>query len=150
MPGAPTRHSLTMRSDPEELGRMRAWLREVMAAYPNAEEETSALLTAAGELCTNAIKHAYEGQAGQPIELRLDAFDDRVVLQIEDFGTSFNPERYKPPDLESRPEHGMGLFIVRSLMDAFEMDVARPRGTRWTLTKYVGRSASGAPGDKRP
>jgi serine/threonine-protein kinase RsbW len=129
---------------------MRAWLRDALATYPASDGETAALLTAAGELCTNSIKHAYEGRGGEPIELRLDAFADRVVLEIEDFGRAFDAARYVPPDLESRPNHGMGLFIVRSLMDSLEVDVARPRGTRWTVTKYVGRRGSAASGQKSP
>jgi anti-sigma regulatory factor (Ser/Thr protein kinase) len=30
----------------------------------------------------------------------------------------------------------MGLFLVRQSVDEVQFDVARPRGTRWTLVKY--------------
>ena len=115
-------HTLALTSDPEQLARMRAWLRRV--------------LTAVGELCTNAIKHAYGGGGGQPIHLTVTAFEDRLVVEVEDFGRPFDPARYVPPDLDARPEHGVGLFLARSLVDSLAPDVARPRGTRWVLVKY--------------
>jgi anti-sigma regulatory factor (Ser/Thr protein kinase) len=33
-------------------------------------------------------------------------------------------------------ESGVGLYIVKRLADEFSFDLARERGTRWTLVKY--------------
>lgn len=128
-------HTLALTSDPEELARMRSWLRRVLASGGASEQEEAAILTAVGELCTNAIRHAYGG-GGQPIHLKVAAFEDRLVVEVEDFGRPFDPARYVPPDLDAGPEHGVGLFLARSLVDSLEPDVARPRGTRWVLVKY--------------
>ncbi|HBH03291.1 MAG TPA: hypothetical protein DDZ42_15465 [Candidatus Rokubacteria bacterium] len=129
-------HTLALTSDPEQLARMRAWLRRVLTAGGASGQEEAAILTAVGELCTNAIKHAYGGGGGQPIHLTVTAFEDRLVVEVEDFGRPFDPARYVPPDLDARPEHGVGLFLARSLVDSLAPDVARPRGTRWVLVKY--------------
>jgi two-component sensor histidine kinase len=60
------------------------------------------LLVAVGELCGNAIKHAYEVAPA------------------------------------SRSACRLGLHLVRSLTDEASFDVARPRGTRWTLLSRRG------------
>jgi serine/threonine-protein kinase RsbW len=123
-------------SDPEELERMRSWLRRILAADGVSGHEESAILTAVGELCTNSIKHAYDGRGGQPIQLRVTAFDDRIVVEVEDFGRPFDAARYVAPDLDALPEPGVGLFLARELVDSLSSDVARARGTRWTLVEY--------------
>jgi serine/threonine-protein kinase RsbW len=135
----PPIHTLTLTSDPEELERMRAWLRQTLAACGASAEDAAAILTAVGELCTNSIKHAYDGRGGQPIQLRATAFDDRIVVEVEDFGRPFDAARYVAPDLDALPEHGVGLFLARELVDSLSSDVARARGTRWTLVKYRAR-----------
>ena len=54
----------------------------------------------------------------------------------EDEGVPYDPRGYTPPDLDAVPERGMGLFLVRQSVDEVAFDIARPRGTRWTLVKY--------------
>ena len=54
--------------------------------------------------------------------LRLDA--GTVVVQVEDEGRPFNPLEAPPVDLdapiEGRPIGGLGIHLIRSLMDAIE------------------------------
>jgi len=88
------------------------------------------------ELCANSIKHGYDGEGGRPINLSVTAFEDRIVVEVEDFGRPFDGARYVPPDLDARPEQGMGLFLARALVDSLAPDVARARGTRGILVKY--------------
>lgn len=128
--------TFSMTSDPAQLEPMRAWLRAVLPRHDVPANDESRLLTAVGEVCTNSITHAYEGVGGQPIHVSLSAFDDRVVIEVEDFGKRFDPATYRAPDLDALPEHGLGLYLVRQLVDTLSWDVARERGTRWTLVKY--------------
>ncbi len=114
---------------------MRSWLWTVLVGQGLALEECGKLLLAVGELCNNSIKHAYEGMGGQPIRISLVAGPDQVVIEVEDWGKPFDSSRYRPPDLEVTPEQGLGLFLVRSVVDDLLVDVERDSGTRWTLIK---------------
>ena len=125
-----------MTSEADQLGRMRSWLWTELVGQALPLDSCSALLVAVGEICNNIIKHAYRGQPGFPIVITLDVFEDRFVVTTEDKGVTFNPSVYRPPDLDSVPEGGMGLFLVRQTVDEVTFDVARPEGTRWTLVKY--------------
>lgn len=40
-----------------------------------------------------------------------------VHLRIEDYGRSFDLLGTRIPDLDALPESGLGIFIMRSLMD---------------------------------
>jgi anti-sigma regulatory factor (Ser/Thr protein kinase) len=143
MPTAVVR--FTMTSEADQLVRMRSWLWTQLVGQALPLEACSACLVAAGEICNNVIKHAYAGEPGRPIALALRALDDRVVIEVEDEGTPYDPRGYTPPDLDAVPESGMGLFLVRRSVDEVEFDVARPRGTRWTLVKYRAKPAATPP-----
>lgn len=128
--------TLVIGSDSRELARVRAWLGEQLARRGLDAHAQSALQVAVGELATNSIKHAYEGRAGQPIHISVESRDDGVVIKVEDFGKPFDPARYRHPDLDEMNEEGVGLYIVKRLADELTFDLARERGTRWTLVKY--------------
>lgn len=128
--------TLVIGSDSRELARVRAWLGEQLAQRGLDAHAQSALQVAVGELATNSIKHAYEGRAGQPIHISVESRDDGVVIKVEDFGKPFDPARYRHPDLDEMNEEGVGLYIVKRLADELTFDLARERGTRWTLVKY--------------
>ena len=133
---APYVASFAMTSEAEQLARMRSWLWTQLVGQGLPLEECSALLVAVGEICNNVIKHAYHGEAGRPIAIALQGSPDRLVIDVEDEGTPYDPHGYTPPDLDAIPEHGMGLFLVRKTVDELTFDTARPRGTRWRLVKH--------------
>ena len=132
----PPNVTFRMTSDPQQLARMRSWLWTQLVGQALPLEHCSAVLVAVGEICNNVIKHAYDGQPGQPIGIALSVLPDRLVIDVEDEGAPYDPAAYSPPDLDAVPERGMGLFLVRQSVDEVQFDVARPRGTRWTLVKY--------------
>jgi len=134
----------SMTSEADQLARMRSWLWTQLVGQALALEECSAFLVAAGEICNNIIKHAYRWEPGHPIAIALSVFSDRFVIDIDDEGAPYDPRGYEPPDLDTIPEHGMGLFLVRKSVDELAF-TARPKGTRWTLLKYRPRPADSPP-----
>jgi anti-anti-sigma factor len=132
--GAPGRFSMS--SEAEDLARLRAWLRGALGDLGVERAVQAELVLAVGELCANSIEHAYEGRAGQPIHVSVAGHPDRLVIEVEDFGRAFDQSRYTEPDLESLPDHGLGIHLVHRIADSVVIDVAREAGTRWTLVKY--------------
>jgi anti-sigma B factor antagonist len=125
-----------MSSEAVHLARLREWLRGELAGLGVERATRAALVLAVGELCANSIEHAYEGRGGQPIHVSILGFEDRLVLEVEDFGRAFDAVRYVAPDLDALPDHGLGIHLVHRIADSVSVDVRRERGTRWTLVKY--------------
>ena len=143
----PEGSTFSMTSEAEHLLRLRKWLREVLAGHGVPKQDQPNLLLAVGELCANSIQHAYEGRAGQPITVSVRSSDNSVVIEVEDFGKPFDADRYESPNLEAVPESGYGIFLVKTIADSLSIDVARERGTRWTMVKYLpGRRPAATPG----
>jgi anti-sigma regulatory factor (Ser/Thr protein kinase) len=87
------------------------------------------------EVLTNTICYGYDGVGEQRIRVHLRVRAAIVEAEVQDEGRPFNPLDVPPPDLESRleerPVGGLGVHIVRSLMD--EVDYRRD-GVRNILT----------------
>ena len=73
---------------------------------------------------TNIISYAYDDAAEHQIGIRVALDGDSVCLRVEDDGRAFNPLDVPSPDLgldfAERPVGGLGVHIVRSLMDTLE------------------------------
>lgn len=81
------------------------------------EDAGHRVISAFVEAFNNAALHAYAGRAPGPIEVELTVSHGRLSLQICDRGQSFIPDAIPDPDLDSLPEGGLGLFIIRGFMD---------------------------------
>ena len=97
------------------------------------------------ELCVNIIKHAYGGGPGTiQATFALEDDDRTLVMQTHDYGAhKFAFDAWAPPDLSDPPIHGLGIFLIRQLMDEVEY-VVEPDGSRWRLVKHLVRAANPA------
>ncbi|MBI5479975.1 MAG: ATP-binding protein [Deltaproteobacteria bacterium] len=93
------------------------------------------LVSAFNEAFNNAVLHAYEGTPGGTVEVSLDKEPARLVLRIADHGRSFDPRGVAEPDLDSLPEGGLGLYIMRSFMNEVDYQPGDPNVLR--LIKYL-------------
>jgi serine/threonine-protein kinase RsbW len=82
------------------------------------------LTLALEEVLTNVIRHGYPDGGEHEIAVRLHVAPDAVSAEIEDDGQPFNPLEAPVPDtttpLAERAVGGLGIHLVRTLMDAVE------------------------------
>ncbi|MEE8138669.1 MAG: ATP-binding protein [Thermoanaerobaculia bacterium] len=75
------------------------------------------------EIVTNIFCHGYRGRAGA-VELAVGLREDFLELRISDESPPFNLLEQAEPDLdraiEDRPIGGLGIYLVRSLIDDIE------------------------------
>ncbi|MDD3846573.1 MAG: ATP-binding protein [Syntrophorhabdaceae bacterium] len=74
------------------------------------------------EAVNNAITHAYDGKEGHAVEVNITYSTEEIVLNITDRGKKmslYHPRflEFNPEDLKTLPEHGLGLYIINSVMD---------------------------------
>ncbi len=86
------------------------------------------------EALTNAIRHSYKGKEGQ-IKFIYADFPDRIQITIEDVGNKFDPSTLPPPELPPQKAGGLGVYLIKQLMDKVEYDKDF-NGNRHILTKY--------------
>jgi serine/threonine-protein kinase RsbW len=104
-----------------------------------AQELSVAIISAVGEAFNNIALHGYAGREPGFIRLEMDVEAEGVRVRLEDQGRSFDPASAASPDLDSLPESGMGVFILRSMMDEVTYVPGAPNTL--TLFKRTPRSA---------
>ena len=81
------------------------------------------LRLACEEVIVNIINYAYPDSKGS-MEISYDINDNELVIVISDSGVPFNPIKKEEPDLniplEERKIGGLGIFLVRNIMDQVE------------------------------
>ena len=102
--------------------------------------EVADLKLAVTEACSNAVRHAYPATAPGEIELEVVAGDDRLELVVRDHGTGIALPLPAPTGLFERG--GMGLPIIRAVVDELEIRPGRHGGTVVHMTKLA---AGGTP-----
>src|SRR5450759_3085378 len=92
------------------------------------------------EACTNIIEHAYEGIKGGEIECTCNSDDKNLTIMIRDHGKSFDPSSIALPDLDadldSRPVGGLGVFLMKKLMDEVRFEPLGESGNVLTMIKH--------------
>lgn len=112
--------SLTIRSDINEIPRVSSALDAVMGNHGFPEEDILDTQLAVEEAVTNIILHGYKDAGGEILVL-CRASRGIVEIQLEDRAAPFNPLSLPEPDLagdiEDRQIGGLGIFLVRRVMD---------------------------------
>jgi len=92
------------------------------------------VVSAVGEAFNNIVLHGYEGRHDGIIEMEIRTRPERISIEMRDYGSSFDPTAVPLPDFDSLPEHGWGLFIIRSFMN---ISYAAGKPNVLTLTKTL-------------
>jgi serine phosphatase RsbU (regulator of sigma subunit)/anti-sigma regulatory factor (Ser/Thr protein kinase) len=124
---------LTLPSEPDALQTARDELRAWLARGGIDGAAAHDIVLAAWEACANAVEHPEQPrEAAFTLEAARDG--DRVRLLVRD-GGRWRPER-------PREERGLGLRLMRSLMESVEVDRA-PTGTVVRMERRVSAAENG-------
>ena len=101
--------------------------------------DVQAVQLAVDEACSNIIQHAYGGEGRGDIECTCCIGADGLTMTLTDHGASFSPHDVPIPDLgadlEGRMEGGLGIFIMRKMMDEIRFAFAPESGNVLTMVK---------------
>lgn len=131
--------TLEMPSDPEVLGLSRRFV-ECAATFAGLEErDTRLVVLAVDEACTNVIRHSYRGDVTQRIVVACRwVHGEMLEVRLRDFGQGVNPafiEEFRKQD-KSKPG-GLGLAIIRQVMDSVEYDPECDDGIELRMLKQI-------------
>lgn len=117
MPANATQMKMHVQGSSETL----SLIRRVIAACVQHLDLSAALLNdiklATTEACTNVIKHAYRFDDSMSFDLQIKTSEQVFVVEVFYEDPSFVPENIPVPDLKEIKEGGLGVFIIRNIMD---------------------------------
>jgi serine/threonine-protein kinase RsbW len=106
-----------------------------LAALP--PEVVADLKLALTEAVSNSVRHAYD-ESGGFVEVAYELTGQALAIEVVDDGAGFDPDR--PPALEGEEfsEGGLGIAIIRTIADDFEIESeAGVRGSRLRFAKKL-------------
>ena len=128
---------ISLVNDLRQIAGVAARIDEFCSARDLAEVAYAVNL-AIDEVLTNTISFGYDDEDLHRIELIVRLEGDMLVVVIVDDSREFDPTQVQDPDVEASVEDrevgGLGLFLVRQMMDGIEYQ-RRDGCNVMTLTK---------------
>jgi serine/threonine-protein kinase RsbW len=84
------------------------------------------MVTAFGEAFNNIVNHGYRGRRDGMLDVEADMTAEGMVLRLIDTGKKVEFDDVAPPDLDSMPESGMGVFMIHALVDEVQYQGGPP------------------------
>lgn len=114
--------SIVLHNKIEEIGRMAAFLEEIGEELNLSTEVSFNIHLALEEAVTNVIMYAYPQDEEHTFTLTMRQIDNRLIFKIIDSGKEFDPTLHPEANvtlsLEERPIGGLGIFLIRNIMQA--------------------------------
>ncbi|MGD0611437.1 MAG: ATP-binding protein [Anaerolineales bacterium] len=100
--------------------------------------DIDAVELAVDEACSNIIEHAYQGMHGGDIECTCDLGQNSLTIALRDHGVPFDASALPFPDVTSNLAHrklgGLGVYLIRTLMDEVRFEPLGKSGNVLTMT----------------
>jgi len=126
----------------EYLDEIREFVGQVAREGGFNDKEVYSLQLASDEAASNIIEHAYEGVSNASFDVTCDVRGDTIIITMRDDGTPFDPTRVKQPnlkaDLSERQIGGLGVYLMRKLMDDVKYESNPRTGNLSIMTKRRG------------
>lgn len=91
---------------------------------------------ALSEACSNAIMHGGCAEEDNFI-VQFIRETTRLEISVSDFGKGYQVQSLQAPKTEELNEGGLGIFIIKSLMDDVKIKSGNSQGTSITMTKNL-------------
>ena len=129
---------LTIPAKPEYITLSRLALTGLARVRPFTEDTLADLKLALTEATSNSVRHAYGGGEGR-VEISFELWEDRLVVEIADDGTGFEPGSGAKDGHgdEELSEGGLGIAIIRSIADELEIGSGPKGGSRLRFMKLL-------------
>jgi serine/threonine-protein kinase RsbW len=120
---------------PEYVATIRMAISCLANSFGFDVEAIEDIKVAVSEACTNAVCHRSTDNGEYEVYCELSK--DRLTISVVDKAGGYDPETYTEPCLECPKEGGLGIYIIKALMDEVDIITEMGIGTRIQMVKYT-------------
>jgi len=103
------------------------------------ESEVYAVELAVDEASTNIIEHGYGQECPSRIDITCEKLNDGIKVVIYDDAEPFDPSSIPDPEinvsLEEVKPRGLGIYLMRKMMDEVHYEASGDKGNTLTMIK---------------
>lgn len=111
---------ITIKSHPKNLIDIRHLLAEAIAETNLTKDDASSMVLAVDEACSNIIRHGYENDHTQQIDVTINRTKAAMVITVQDSGIEFDVNSVEKRDVNEVRPGGLGIYIIHNIMDKVE------------------------------
>jgi len=111
---------ININANPANLKQIRAVMTKIASAAGLSKEDAGSVILAVDEACSNIIKHCCENDPTRSIDVTITLDKDSLAITIIDNGSRFNIQAIVPRDIQEIKPGGLGVHIIREVMDIVE------------------------------
>ena len=133
--------SFSFPADKKEVGRVVDFINGFLEKKDMNSKIISQIDITVDEICSNIFNYAYKDKKGQVL-VEISYKDNAVTIRFVDTGVKFNPLEKEDPDvnlsLQERKVGGLGIYLVKQLMDDVKYEYSPKKENILTIIKKVG------------
>lgn len=129
---------------PQSVALIRASVTDLLRGSPFDPAEEDDIVLAVGEAAANAVRHGRRLGNKNRMQVRCRLGRRTFSVTITDPGAGFDPEQVRPPKSGAFQENGLGIYLMRRIMDAVSYTFDA-RGTTVRLVKCIRQTREAAP-----
>lgn len=125
---------LNVPGKPEYVAMVRLAISSIAGNAGFDIEAIEDIKVAVSEACNNVVCH---GHTDYLVSCLLKA--KSLEISIVDEGSGYDTAKYQEPSIDCPKEGGLGIFIIKALMDEVEIKTQIGNGTSITMIKYFNK-----------
>ena len=118
--------SIILSNDISEISKLNEFVEEIGNEFSLTPDVVFNLNLVLEEAVVNVINYAYPKEDHQSIYLSARLHEDSIILVLTDSGVEFDPTIAPEVDItlsaEERPIGGLGIFLIRQIMNEVKYD----------------------------
>jgi len=125
--------TLSIESQYHNVPLVSAAVHKLCSLIPLSDKDAHKTELCVTEAVVNSIKHAYQDEPGHTVVVTFSLWASELMIEVRDSGKSMDLAlleekrdaalKFELSDIESIPESGRGLTIIRSYMDEVHFQV---------------------------
>jgi anti-sigma regulatory factor (Ser/Thr protein kinase) len=123
----------------EFLDEIREYVGKIARDAGFNDKDVYNIQLATDEAASNIIEHAYENRMDGILELSCGVQGNTIKIILTDHGEPFDPSEIPLPDLQAdladRKIGGLGIFLMRKLMDEVHYESKADKSNTLTMLK---------------
>ena len=126
---------LTLPNEMPYLRLAQSFVREVAAHFGFEGASLSQIELAVEEAVANVMQHGYDAEESQAFDIICERLPGGIRVIIHEMGMPFDPSRI--PEYRPGETAGMGVFLMKAMMDDCSFHNLGPLGKETHLIKYL-------------
>jgi len=126
---------ISFNSNPKNLRVVRAAVRGFLHVAGYKKSDSQMIVLAIDEAICNIIKYSYDNKYDEIIDLEMKEEQGQLYFMLRDYGKKGDPDSFASRKLEDVRPGGLGVFLMKKIMDDVSYDVSVNVGTELMMRK---------------